>query len=199
MSAASILLIVGSPLLLGCALTIRVVMGPPILFRQLRPGKDEHPFEILKFRTMRVGDLPDNERRTRLGDFLRRTSLDELPQLINVIRGDMSFVGPRPLSIQYLPYYSDDERRRHSVRPGITGLAQVSGRNSISWDDKFSNDLAYIENLSFQTDLSILLRTLKKVLARTGVGYRGEGGVEDFDSYRRRQLMNGIEISGEDY
>ena len=147
-------------------------MGSPVLFRQLRPGLKGHPFAVFKFRTMSeqvdvAGNaLPDGERLTNLGRFLRKTSLDEIPQLINVFNGDMSLVGPRPLLMEYLPLYSPEQARRHLVRPGITGWAQVHGRNAISWQDRFSLDIWYVENASFIVDIKILCMTALKVLRR---------------------------------
>jgi len=149
--------------------------GRPVLFRQQRIGRDERPFVLLKFRTMRSAEaadgqpLPDVERLTRLGAFLRRTSLDELPQLINVLRGDMSLIGPRPLFVRYLPYYTLRERQRHQVRPGITGLAQVSGRNHLLWDERLELDVKYVENRSLRLDLSILWRTFGRLFSRGDV------------------------------
>lgn len=144
--------------------------GSPVIFRQKRPGKNEKIFELLKFRTMtnetdKDGNLlSDNERITSLGKFMRRTSLDELPQLFNVLKGDISLVGPRPLLPEYLPLYNEDQKKRHLVRPGITGWAQVNGRNAISWNEKFKCDLYYVENLTFALDLKILIRTIVKVI-----------------------------------
>jgi lipopolysaccharide/colanic/teichoic acid biosynthesis glycosyltransferase len=150
-------------------------MGGPILFRQMRPGLNGNPFEVYKFRTMSeqvdiLGNtLPDGARLTSLGLFLRKTSLDEIPQLLNVLYGDMSIVGPRPLLMEYLPLYSPEQAKRHLVRPGITGWAQVHGRNTISWQHKFCLDVWYVENASFMVDMKILCMTLKKVLRRDGI------------------------------
>lgn len=155
----------------GVALTT----GRPVLFRQLRVGRGERTFTLLKFRTMTVAEgpdgqpLPDVERVTPFGAFLRRTSLDELPQLINVLRGDMSLVGPRPLFVRYLPYYTERERQRHSIRPGITGLAQISGRNQLLWDERLELDVKYVENRSFCLDLLILIRTAARLWSRGDV------------------------------
>ena len=168
-------LIILSPVLLVTALLVRIKLGSPIIFHQERPGKSEKIFRLYKFRSMtdecdENGNLlPDNERLTRFGRTLRSTSLDELPELWNILRGDMSIVGPRPLLVEYLPYYSDDERHRHDVRPGLTGLAQVNGRNLLTWEQKFDYDLQYIGNISFLTDLRIVLRTVEKVLNRSGI------------------------------
>ena len=175
-------LIVFSPILVVVAILVRVKLGAPVLFKQQRPGmKDpktnkERLFWIFKFRTMsnqtdENGNLlPDTVRLTRFGCFLRSTSLDELPELINIFKGDMSIVGPRPLATIYLPYYTQREHHRHDVRPGLTGWAQVNGRNSLSWDNKFKYDLEYIEKLSFLFDARIVLLTVKKVFIREGIG-----------------------------
>jgi lipopolysaccharide/colanic/teichoic acid biosynthesis glycosyltransferase len=168
-------LAVAAPVMLLVALGIRATMGPPVLFRQKRIGLDEKPFSILKFRTMRDARdgsgrlLPDAQRLTSLGDFLRKTSLDELPQLFNILRGDMSLVGPRPLLPEYLPFYTARERSRHTVRPGLTGLAQVSGRHLLSWDERLELDARYVERLSAGLDARILLKTVLKVLGRADV------------------------------
>lgn len=169
-------LIVLAPVLLATAILVRIKLGSPVLFKQARPGKDEKIFKLIKFRTMtdaRDEDgnfLPDTVRLTKFGRGLRSTSLDELPELLNIIKGDMSIIGPRPLAVQYLPYYTNREKHRHDVRPGLTGLAQVSGRNSIGWDSKFQYDLEYIENLTFANDMKILFLTVKKVFVREGIG-----------------------------
>ena len=155
-------------------LTIRRKLGSPVLFTQPRPGKDEEVFELIKFRTMLEPDparglISDEDRMTPLGSFLRSTSLDELPTLWNVLKGDMSLVGPRPLLVRYLDRYSPEQRRRHEVRPGVTGLAQVSGRNAIGWDEKFRLDVEYVDNRSLLLDLKILLLTVLKVVKRDGI------------------------------
>ena len=162
------------PLWGAIALAIRLTMGSPILYRQLRPGRDERLFTLVKFRTMRPIDGGsaaghESERITRLGALLRRASLDELPSLLNVLKGDMSLVGPRPLLPRYLPCYTTRERRRHTVRPGITGLAQVSGRNLVVWDDRLEADVRYVESMSFALDLRILARTLHDIVSSRGV------------------------------
>lgn len=169
-------------------------MGSPIIFKQPRPGKDEKIFTMYKFRTMtnerdEHGELlPDSIRLTNIGKFLRSTSLDELPELINILKGDMSFVGPRPLSVKYLPYYNDRERLRHSVRPGLTGLAQINGRNTLNWEDRFKYDVNYVENLSFILDMSIMIRTFIKVFKREGITVRGTTEIISFHVYRQGQL-----------
>ena len=163
-------------------------------FTQQRPGLHEKIFKLIKFRTMtnekdKEGNLlPDSVRLNRYGRFLRSTSLDELPELINIFTGDMSIVGPRPLVVQYLPYYTDDERHRHDVRPGLTGLAQVNGRNSLSWEVKFGFDLEYAKNVSFKNDIKIIINTVMVVLERSDIGERGVDSPIDFDEYRRKQL-----------
>lgn len=168
------LLVLTLPLQVVVASLIRIRLGRPVLFRQPRPGKDEAIFGLVKFRTMRLPDrerglVTDEQRMTRVGSFLRSTSLDELPTLWNVVRGDMSLVGPRPLLVQYLDRYAPEQRRRHAVRPGITGLAQVSGRNAITWDEKFGKDLEYVDHFSVWLDFEIMLRTVVKVLRREGI------------------------------
>lgn len=170
----SLVLVVTLPLQGILAVLIRHKLGSPVLFRQQRPGRDEKIFELIKFRSMleedaQQGLLSDEQRMTPFGNFLRSTSLDELPTLVNVVRGDMSLVGPRPLLVRYLSLYSPEQRRRHSVRPGITGLAQVSGRNAISWDDKFAMDIEYVESRSLLLDLKILALTVGRVVRRDGV------------------------------
>lgn len=169
-------LIILSPFLLIVAVLVRIKLGSPVIYKQERPGKDEKIFKLFKFRSMSNATdangklLPDTQRLTKFGRILRATSLDELPELVNILKGDMSIVGPRPLAVVYLPYYTNRERHRHDVRPGLTGLAQVSGRNSISWDSKFKYDIEYIKNLSFVNDLKIVFMTVKKVFIREGIG-----------------------------
>jgi sugar transferase EpsL len=184
--ASALGLAVLSPVLLGTALAVRMRMGSPVLFRQTRPGLHGRPFTMYKFRTMRGerdarGELlSDAERLTPLGRFLRASSLDELPELINVLRGDMSLVGPRPLLMEYLPLYTPEQARRHEVRPGITGWAQVNGRNAISWDEKFRLDVWYVEHAGIGLDLRILLRTVLGVLRREGISHGGEATMPRF-------------------
>lgn len=180
------LLAVAAPLLCVLALLIRFKLGSPILFRQVRPGLGARPFEMIKFRTMtdaRGADgqlLPDGNRLTRFGQFLRASSLDELPGLINVVKGEMSLVGPRPLLMQYVPLYDPYQNRRHEVRPGITGWAQVNGRNALSWDQKFTLDIWYVNNRSFLLDLRILAMTALKVVKRDGINAAGEATMAPF-------------------
>jgi len=174
------------PVLLGLSMLVRITHGPPILFRQTRPGLHGRPFQLIKFRTMRSAfdaqgrPLPDAERLTRLGRWLRATSLDELPELWNVLRGDMSLVGPRPLLMEYLPLYSAEQARRHEVRPGITGWAQVNGRNSLSWEEKFELDVWYVEHQSLWLDIKIMAFTIRKVLLREGISAQGEDTMSRF-------------------
>ncbi|EIU1682327.1 sugar transferase [Pseudomonas aeruginosa] len=179
-------LILLSPVILLVAWQIRRKLGKPVLFRQVRPGIGGHPFEMIKFRTMRDAVdangnvLPDAERMTPFGNFLRSTSLDELPELWNVLKGDMSLVGPRPLLMEYLPLYSVEQYRRHELRPGVTGWAQVNGRNALSWEEKFELDVWYVDNRSFWLDLKIILLTLKKVFVREGISADGEATMSKF-------------------
>lgn len=162
------------------AAAVRATMGSPVLFRQTRPGLNGRLFELTKFRTMRAGDGPDDQRITRLGHFLRSTSLDELPELWNVLRGDMSLVGPRPLLPAYLPLYSAEQARRHEVRPGITGLAQVNGRNALDWDERFRLDVAYVDTWTLMLDARILASTVRSVLRREGISAEGHATVPLF-------------------
>lgn len=179
------LLLLG-PLIMLLALIIRWRMGTPVLFRQRRPGLNQQPFTLLKFRTMTDARdetgalLPDEERLTSLGRLLRRSSLDELPQLINVLRGEMSLIGPRPLLMGYLPLYTAEQARRHEVRPGISGWAQVNGRNAISWEAKFAHDVWYVDHLSLGLDLRIAGMTISRVLRREGISQEGQATMEAF-------------------
>lgn len=190
------MLLVFSPLIAVVALLVWGRLGRPVLFRQQRPGLSGKPFTLIKFRTMLEATdgkgrlLPDGERLTPLGRFLRSTSLDELPGLFNVLRGDMSLVGPRPLLMRYLPLYSAEQAKRHDVRPGLTGWAQVNGRNALSWEDKFALDVWYVENRSFFLDLRILLLTAQRVLARDGISAEGEATMTPFEgSHADRREM----------
>ncbi len=167
------------------AVAIRLTMGSPVLFRQVRPGRGGATFTILKFRTMRSGEGADAERITRLGRFLRTTSLDELPELLNVLRGDMSLVGPRPLLVAYLDRYSPEQARRHEVRPGLTGLAQVSGRNDTTWEERLALDVRYVDTRSFALDLRIIGRTVRAVLAREGIAADGHATMPEFEGELR--------------
>ncbi|RPH48275.1 MAG: sugar transferase [Planctomycetota bacterium] len=185
-AAALLGLAVLSPFLLVMSALLLVSQGRPIFFRQRRPGLHGRIFGIVKFRTMRPGNGPDAERMTPMGRFLRATSLDELPQLWNVLVGDMSLVGPRPLLVKYLDRYTDRQARRHEVRPGMTGWVQVNGRNSLSWDRKFEMDVWYVEHGSLLVDLKILLMTVRKVLARTGINAAGDAPMPEFTGSERR-------------
>ena len=179
-------LIVSAPVILGTAIVINKKIGKPIFFKQTRPGKDEKPFEILKFRTMTDerdlnGELlPDKDRMTKTGDYIRKTSIDELPQLINVLKVDLSLVGPRPLLMDYLPLYTEEQRKRHLVKPGITGWAQVNGRNTISWEEKFKLDVWYVENQSFKLDMFILYKTIMNVIKRKDITATNHVTMEKF-------------------
>ncbi len=177
------------------ALVIRWISGEPVLFRQLRPGRGGRLFELYKFRTMteaRGSDgavLPDRERITRVGDLLRKSSLDELPELLNVVKGDMSLVGPRPLLPQYLERYSPEQARRHEVRPGITGWAQVNGRNSLEWDEKFELDVWYVDNWTVRLDLKILWMTALQVIKGTGISAQGHASMPEFMGNRADEAL----------
>jgi lipopolysaccharide/colanic/teichoic acid biosynthesis glycosyltransferase len=185
-SVAASALLLASPLIAATAVAVRVSMGRPVLFKQRRPGRDGRPFDILKFRTMRAASdaagnpLPDEERMTRVGAFLRSTSLDELPQLVNVLRGDLSLVGPRPLLMRYLDRYSPEQARRHDVLPGITGWCQVNGRNDPPWIEKLALDVWYVDNWSLCLDARILLLTVGRVLKRSGVAREGHATTPEF-------------------
>jgi len=190
---ASSAVVVLSPIMICTAIEVRRKLGSPVIFKQDRPGRDEKIFRLFKYRTMtdeRDGNgklLPDAVRLTKFGHFLRSTSLDELPELFNIIKGDMSVIGPRPLAVQYLPYYNETERQRHSVRPGLSGLAQVNGRTSASWDDRFKLDVEYVNNITFLGDIKLVFQTLLKVFKRADIVEAGSQG--DFDKYRIRQLQ----------
>jgi sugar transferase EpsL len=179
---ATFLLLITSPLLAVIAALVRIRLGAPVFFRQSRPGLNGQPFTILKFRTMRTDDGPDGARLTTLGSFLRASSLDELPELINVVRGQMSLVGPRPLLMKYLDYYSPEQDRRHEVLPGITGWAQVNGRNDVAWDEKFALDAWYVDHQSFWLDLKILAMTVICVATGRGVTRLGHCTTPEFTS-----------------
>ncbi|ASI97569.1 sugar transferase [Vibrio rotiferianus] len=180
-------LILLSPIIALVAWKIRKNLGSPVLFRQTRPGFNGKPFEMVKFRTMKDAvviqgnPLPDSERMTSLGNKLRNSSLDELPELWNVLKGDMSLVGPRPLLMDYLPLYNAEQARRHEVRPGITGWAQINGRNAISWDEKFNLDVWYVDNRTLWLDIKILFLTVKKVIVKDGVSAEGHVTVDPFE------------------
>lgn len=179
-------IIILSPLLLILSVLVRVKLGKPILFRQERPGKNEKIFTLCKFRTMtdkrdEKGELlPDEKRLTGFGKMLRSTSLDELPELINILKGDMSLIGPRPLLVKYLPLYNETQKHRHDVRPGLTGWAQINGRNAITWEQKFEYDVEYVNNLSFALDLRIFFGTVRAVLRREGISSSTNATMEEF-------------------
>lgn len=181
-----IALVIFSPVFLLVAYKVKKNLGFPVLFRQIRPGLNGKPFEMIKFRTMKDAvdaqgnPLPDSERLTSFGKMLRATSLDELPELWNVLKGDMSLVGPRPLLMEYLPLYNEEQAKRHNVRPGITGYAQVNGRNAISWEQKFALDTWYVENQSFWLDIKILFKTVKKVSFKEDISEEGEATMSKF-------------------
>ena len=184
-------IVILSPLLLLLWILVRVKLGKPALFTQERPGKDEKIFKLYKFRSMtdardEKGELlPDEVRLTSFGKMLRASSLDELPEMFNILKGDMSLIGPRPLLVRYLPYYKPEERHRHDVRPGLTGLAQVNGRNALGWEQRFAFDLEYVNHLTLGMDLKIICMTVGKVLKRSGTLSGAEQTVADFDVYRK--------------
>lgn len=184
--ASLIAMVVLSPVIVATAIAVRVNLGSPVLFTQPRPGRHGNVFRLYKFRSMRNVDesrglVTDEQRLTRFGSLLRSTSLDELPSLLNVLRGEMSIVGPRPLLVEYLPRYSPEQARRHEVRPGVTGLAQVSGRNTLTWEDKFRIDVAYVDRRSFRMDVQILAATIRSVFAREGISAPGEATMSRFE------------------
>ena len=182
-----------SPLLVILTVLGAVKMKGNPFFTQLRPGKNEKIFKLIKFRSMTCEKdadgnlLPDEKRLTKYGKLLRSTSLDELPELFNILKGDMSVIGPRPLVPQYLPYYTEEEKHRHDVRPGLSGLAQINGRNTLNWEDRFAYDLKYVKKISFMLDVSIVLKTLLKVVKRSDIQVRGTTKMMDFDKYRIQQ------------
>ena len=179
-------IIVLSPVLIISAFLVRIKLGSPILFKQERPGKDEKLFTLYKFRTMtdekdENGELlPDEARLTKFGQFLRSTSIDELPELFNILKGDMSVIGPRPLLVRYLPRYDEHQKRRHEVRPGLSGWAQVNGRNTVTWEDKFNMDVEYVDNYSIVMDIKILVMTVINVLKRDGISSETSATMEEF-------------------
>lgn len=186
-------LIILSPIFLIVAILVKIKLGSPIFFKQERPGKDEKIFKLYKFRSMSDKKdengklLPDKERLTKFGKILRSTSLDELPELFNILKGDMSLIGPRPLAVCYLPYYNEKEKHRHDVRPGLTGLAQINGRNALNWEERFAYDIEYINNITFMNDMKIFFKTFIKVFKKEDIVIRGTGKTIDFDEYRRLQ------------
>lgn len=184
-----------SPVLLVVAVLVRTKLGSPVLFTQERPGKDEKIFKLYKFRTMtdekdENGNLlPDEVRLTKFGKLLRSTSLDELPELFNILKGDMSIVGPRPLLVRYLPRYNAEQKRRHEVRPGLSGLAQVNGRNAISWEDKFKYDVQYVDNVTFFGDWKIIFQTVLNVLKRDGISSETSATMEEFMGNEMEEVL----------
>ncbi len=179
-------LIILSPVLLVISILVRIKLGSPIIFKQERPGKNEKIFILYKFRTMTNAKdekgqlLSDAERLTKFGQFLRKTSLDELPELVNILKGNMAIVGPRPLLVEYLPLYNEEQKHRHDVRPGLTGLAQVNGRNAISWEEKFEQDVKYTKNITLKNDLKICIKTIKKVIKKEGISQDNNATMEKF-------------------
>lgn len=175
------------------AILVRVKLGSPVLFKQPRPGKDEKIFDMYKFRTMTDGRdasgnlLPDAQRMTPFGSFLRKTSLDELPEMFTILKGDMSFVGPRPLLVKYLPLYNEEQHRRHEVRPGLTGWAQVNGRNLLSWEDKFEKDVYYVDHISFLLDLKIVFKTVAVVFNHSGISSETDATMEAFTGTKSKE------------
>lgn len=186
-------LILLSPVMLIIAILVRINLGTPVIFKQQRPGKNEKIFTLYKFRTMtdkkdENGNLlPDSERLTKFGKLLRSTSFDELPELVNIIKGDMAIVGPRPLLVGYLPLYNEEQKHRHDVRPGLTGLAQVNGRNSISWEKKFKDDLKYVNKITFIGDTKIILKTVGKVFKREGISQENSATMEKFQGSKENK------------
>lgn len=185
-----IALIILSPIFLIVSILVRIKLGTPVIFKQKRPGLNEKIFTLYKFRTMNDKKdengnlLPDSERLTKFGKMLRSTSLDELPELINILKGDMSIIGPRPLLTRYMEYYTDEERKRHSVRPGLTGLAQSSGRNLLTWEERFKLDIEYVNNITFSVDISILFKTIKKLFKTNEILTGDENIIKDLDVER---------------
>ncbi|MBQ5152945.1 sugar transferase [Macrococcoides caseolyticum] len=192
-----ILLIILSPLLIIVSIISLLINGRPILFSQKRPGKNNRIFKMYKFRSMNNKTdqngvlLPDEERLTKFGLFLRKSSIDELPSLINILKGDMSFIGPRPLLVKYLPYYTKNEQIRHTVKPGLTGLAQINGRNLLSWDKRIALDIEYVQNISLFNDIKIIIYTLKKVIKRADIVVGSDHIMEDFDVERKKKMKTG--------
>ena len=186
MILSGIAIIILSPILLIVAILVKTKLGSPVIFKQERPGLNERIFKMYKFRSMTDAKdengalLPDEERLTSFGKKLRSTSLDELPELFNIFKGDMSIVGPRPLMVSYLPLYNEFQKHRHDVRPGLTGLAQISGRNLLSWKERFEKDISYVENISFTLDMKIIFNTVKSVIKRDGISSNTSETMEDF-------------------
>ena len=189
-----IALIVLSPLMIIIGILVRIKLGRPVIFKQKRPGKNEKIFTLYKFRTMtdekdEQGNLlADEKRLTKFGKFLRSTSLDELPELINIIKGDMAIVGPRPLLVEYLPLYNEEQKHRHDIKPGLTGLAQISGRNAIQWEEKFKEDIEYVNNITFIQDTKIILKTFIKVFKKDGINQEGNATMKKFEGTKKEKI-----------
>ena len=187
-----IAIIILSPIYLIISILVLIFMGWPILFKQERPGKNEKIFNMYKFRTMNNKKdengnlLPDDQRLHKFGKFLRKTSLDELPEIFCILNGSMSFVGPRPLLVEYLPYYTDEEHHRHDVRPGLTGWAQANGRNLVNWDDRFKLDIEYVNNVSFKMDVKVIMKTINIVFKREGINQEGQATMQSLVEYRSK-------------
>ena len=189
-----IALIVLSPLMIIIGILVRIKLGRPVIFKQKRPGKDEKIFTLYKFRTMtdekdEQGNLlADEKRLTKFGKFLRSTSLDELPELWNILKGEMAIVGPRPLLVEYLPLYNEEQKHRHDIKPGLTGLAQISGRNAIQWEEKFKEDIEYVNNITFIQDTKIILKTFIKVFKKDGINQEGNATMKKFEGTKKEKI-----------
>ena len=189
-----IALIVLSPLMIIIGILVRIKLGKPVIFKQKRPGKNEKIFTLYKFRTMtdekdEQGNLlADEKRLTKFGKFLRSTSLDELPELWNILKGEMAIVGPRPLLVEYLPLYNEEQKHRHDIKPGLTGLAQISGRNAIQWEEKFKEDIEYVNNTTFIQDTKIILKTFIKVFKRDGINQEGNATIRKFEGVKKEKI-----------
>lgn len=189
-----IALIVLSPLMIIIGILVRIKLGRPVIFKQKRPGKDEKIFTLYKFKTMtdekdEQGNLlADEKRLTKFGKFLRSTSLDELPELWNILKGEMAIVGPRPLLVEYLPLYNEEQKHRHDIKPGLTGLAQISGRNAIQWEEKFKEDIEYVNNITFIQDTKIILKTFIKVFKKDGINQEGNATMKKFEGTKKEKI-----------
>lgn len=189
-----IALIVLSPLMIIIGILVRIKLGKPVIFKQKRPGKDEKIFTLYKFKTMtdekdEQGNLlADEKRLTKFGKFLRSTSLDELPELWNILKGEMAIVGPRPLLVEYLPLYNEEQKHRHDIKPGLTGLAQISGRNAIQWEEKFKEDIEYVNNITFIQDTKIILKTFIKVFKKDGINQEGNATMKKFEGTKKEKI-----------
>ena len=189
-----IALIVLSPLMIIIGILVRIKLGKPVIFKQKRPGKNEKIFTLYKFRTMtdekdEQGNLlADEKRLTKFGKFLRSTSLDELPELWNILKGEMAIVGPRPLLVEYLPLYNEEQKHRHDIKPGLTGLAQITGRNAIQWEEKFKEDIEYVNNITFIQDTKIILKTFIKVFKKDGINQEGNATIRKFEGVKKEKI-----------